>query len=157
MNLFAWIEATSLAEWIRVSAFGYPVMITLHSLGLAIMVGLSVVLSLRVIGAFSAIPATSLPQLLKIAWIGFIVNSISGFSLFAAQATSYLTNVPFLIKIALVFVGAILTGWLQSLVKSGSEAWAAAGGATAGARLVAVVTIVAWTGAMITGRLIAYL
>ena len=156
MNLFAWIEATSLAEWVRVSALGYPMMITLHSLGLGIMVGLSVVLSLRVIGAFKTIPATSLPQLLKVAWIGFIVNTISGFSLFAAQATSYLTNVPFIIKIVLVFVGAILTGWLQALA-NGAPSWGPTGNAPAAAKLVAVVAIVAWTGAMITGRLIAYL
>ena len=52
MSLIAWIENSALGEWVRVSIWGYPMMITLHSLGLAIMVGLSVVLSLRVLGLF---------------------------------------------------------------------------------------------------------
>jgi hypothetical protein len=150
-----WIEATGLAEWIRVSALGYPMMIMFHSLGLAIMVGMSVVLSLRVVGAFPGIPYSSLPGFLKVAWIGFIINTISGFSLFAAQATSYLTNVPFIIKIIFVFIGAILVGWLQGLIKSGADSWSA--GASPLAKAVAVVTIVVWAVAMVTGRLIAYL
>jgi hypothetical protein len=119
------------------------------------MVGMSVVLSLRVVGAFPGIPYSSLPGFLKVAWIGFIINTISGFSLFAAQATSYLTNVPFIIKIIFVFIGAILVGWLQGLIKSGADSWSA--GASPLAKAVAVVTIVVWAVAMVTGRLIAYL
>ena len=157
MNLFAWLEATGLAEWVRVSTVGYPAMITLHSLGLAIMVGLSTVLSLRVTGAFAAIPFKSLSGLLKVAWIGFIINTISGTALFTAQAASYVENTQFLLKIALVFVGAILVGWLQSLVNAGSESWSRSGTASTTAKAVAILTIVAWTGAMVTGRLIAYL
>jgi hypothetical protein len=157
VNLLAWIEATGLAEWIRVSALGYPLMITLHSLGLAIMVGLSVVLSLRVLGFFREIPYTSLDRLLKVAWIGFIVNTISGSALFAAQATSYVHNTQFLIKITLVFVGAITVAWLQAIVKSDASSWSPTAPAPGLARFVATASIVAWAGATVTGRLIAYL
>jgi hypothetical protein len=157
VNLFSWIEATGLAEWIRVSALGYPMMITLHSLGLAIMVGLSVVLALRVLGWFGTIPYAALHGLLKVAWVGFIVNTISGTALFAAQATTYVTDVTFLLKISLVFLGAIAVAWLQGIVKSSAVNWDGAGGAPALARGVAIFSIIAWAGATVTGRLIAYL
>lgn len=155
--MFQWIEDSAIAEYIRVSAFGYPAMITLHSLGLAIMVGLSVVLSLRVLGFFQAIPYPSLYKLLKVAWVGFIVNFISGGLLFAAQATTYMTDGTFLTKMSLVIIGAILVGILQGMVKKGVTEWTPGRPAPTAAKVVAALAIVAWTGGMVTGRLIAYL
>ena len=156
MGLLAWIEGTQLAEFIRVSAYGYPAMITLHSLGLAIMVGLSVILSLRVLGLFSTIPFSSLYRLLKVAWVGFIVNFISGGSLFAASATAYIVDATFLIKMAMVILGAILVAVMQSMIKTAIAAGPVQE-APANLKMVAWLTIIAWTIAMITGRLIAYL
>lgn len=155
MNLLVWIEGSALAEYVRVSAYGYPAMITLHSLGLAIMVGLSVVLSLRVLGFFDEIPYPSLHKLLKVAWIGFIVNFLSGSALFAAQATTYVTDVTFLLKMAFVIIGAVFVAILQGMVKAGADTWGAK--PPAAPRIVAVLAIVCWTIGMVTGRLIAYL
>ena len=146
-----------MAEYIRVSAYGYPAMITLHSLGLAIMVGLSVVLSLRILGFFSAIPYTTLHKQLKIAWIGFIVNFISGGLLFAAQATTYITDFEFIIKMTFVILGAILVAVMQGQVKASSAGWTESHPPPAITRTLAALAIVSWTLGMITGRLIAYL
>lgn len=157
MNLLTWIEASALAEYIRVSAYGYPAMITLHSLGLAIMVGLSVVLSLRVLGLFSELPYSGLYRLLKVAWIGFIVNFISGGALFTTQATTYVTDFEFLLKMACVIAGAILVGILQGMIKSGAHAWTKATPPPTAAKAVAAAAIFCWLVGMISGRLIAYL
>ena len=157
MGFIAWIEGTSLAEMVRVSAYGYPVMITLHSLGLAIMVGLSVVLSLRVIGLFPAIPYSALQKLLKIAWIGFIINFLSGSSLFAAQATAFIVDWVFLLKMAMVIVGAILVGVMQSMINTALASGGGEAAASSGLKVVAWLAIAAWTVGMVAGRLIAYL
>jgi hypothetical protein len=156
VGLFTWIEETGLAEYVRVSAYGYPAMITLHSLGLAIMVGLSVVLSLRVLGVFSAIPFSSLSKLLKVAWIGFIVNFVSGGALFASNATSYMQDGVFLTKMTMVIIGAILVGIMQSMIRTALANDAASAGADRTLKMLARLTIYAWTIGMITGRLIAY-
>ena len=158
MNLLIWIEETSLAEYVRVAAYGYPAMITLHSLGLAIMVGLSLVLSFRALGLYATIPYSSLHRLLKVAWVGFVINFLSGSALFTTQATTYITDFEFLLKMFLVLVGATFVALLQGVVGATN----AAGGGTASvgnnlAKIYAIGTIVAWLGAMITGRLIAYL
>ena len=157
MDLIQWIEDSGIAEYIRVSAYGYPAMIALHSLGLAIMVGLSVVLSLRILGFFQPIPYVSLHRQLKIAWVGFIVNFISGGLLFASQATTYMTDREFLLKMAFVIIGAILVAVLQGRVKSGSASWTASSPPPGGTRTLAMLTIACWVFGMITGRLIAYL
>ena len=158
MGLITWIENTGYAEMIRVSAYGYPIMITLHSLGLAIMVGLSVVLSLRVLGFFATIPYSSLQRLLKVAWVGFIVNFISGGSLFSASATTFIVDGVFLVKMAMVIVGAILVAMMQSSINTALASGSVdTGPSPANLKLLAWLTIGAWTIAMVTGRLIAYL
>lgn len=157
MGLITWIENTGLAEVVRVSAYGYPIMIMLHSLGLAIMVGLSVILSLRVLGWFSAIPFSSLQKLLKVAWVGFIVNFISGGALFSSAATSYMVDPVFLIKMSMVILGAILVGVMQGMIKTAVASGHGNDEASTGLKAVAWFAIGAWTIGMVTGRLIAYL
>jgi hypothetical protein len=155
VGFLLWLEETPLADWVRTSAIGYPLMITSHGVGMAIMVGLALALSMRLLGAFRALPYSSLPSFLVIAWIGFGINFLSGAALFTTQATSYVTSTPFLIKIALVLAGAIAVGLQQATV--GRDAAAVDGPPTAGVRLTAIASIVFWVGAIVTGRLIAYL
>jgi len=157
VGFITWIENTGLAEYVRVSAYGYPAMITLHSLGLAIMVGLSVVLSLRVLGLFDTIPYSSLYRLLKIAWVGFIINFLSGSSLFAANATGFIVDPYFLIKMAMVIIGAILVGIMQNMIKAALATGNAEAAVNPNIKIVAWLAIAAWTVGMVTGRLIAYL
>lgn len=158
MGFLTWIENTAVADYVRVSAYGYPAMITLHSLGLAIIVGLSVVLSLRVIGLFSVIPYSSLYRLLKVAWVGFIINLLSGTALFAANATGFMDNKMFILKISMVFVGVILVAMMQTMIKgalaSGNVEQAASNPRL---KLLAWLTILAWAVGMVSGRLIAYI
>lgn len=142
---------------VRVSAYGYPVMITLHSLGLAIMVGMSVVLSLRVLGLFSAIPYTSLQKLLRVAWIGFIINFLSGSSLFAANATGFIVDWVFDVKMTMVIIGAILVGVTQSMIGTALATGKGEAAATTGLKVIAAVTIVVWATGMTFGRLVPYL
>lgn len=156
MAFLQWLEATSLAEYVRVSAFGYPAAIALHSIGLAVMVGPILMLDLRLLGRFNGIPYESLSRILGVAWIGFLINFLSGAALFATQAVDYMTNVPFLIKIALVLTGAITAAQQQTVMARQASTWNASG-VPGSVRAVAIASIIFWVGAIITGRLIAYL
>ena len=62
-----WIESSAFAEWVRTSFVGYPMLLTLHSIGMAIMVGLMFVVSLRLVGSFQRIPYVSLEKLISAA------------------------------------------------------------------------------------------
>lgn len=156
MAFLEWLEATGLAEWARVSIWGYPIAITAHSIGLAVMVGPVLILDLRLLGWFKSIPYSSLSRILGVAWVGFAINFISGVVLFAMQATSYITNVPFLVKIGLVLLGAISAAQQQSVIARNASSWDTSG-VPSSVTTVAIISIVFWVGAIITGRLIAYL
>jgi hypothetical protein len=155
VGFLTWLEATGLAEWVRTSTAGYPMMITCHAIGMGIMVGLSVMLDFRLLGGFAGIPVAALHRLLGIAWIGFGINFLSGVALFSSQATAYIVNVVFMTKLALVFLGAIAAAILQpQLAHAGS--WPG-GRAPGGTRTLAFLSIVFWLGAIVLGRLTAYL
>ncbi|HVY63865.1 MAG TPA: hypothetical protein VHH11_03505 [Gammaproteobacteria bacterium] len=155
MAFFAWLEASGLAEWVRSSSVGYPTVITLHAIGMAIMVGLCVIVDLRLLGKFDGIPYQSLQRLLPVAWVGFGINSLSGTGLFVAQATMFATDLMFIAKIVLVFLGAATAAILQpELAKAGT--WPG-GVPPANVRRVAIISIVFWLAAIVTGRLTAYI
>jgi hypothetical protein len=153
VGFLAWLEATGLAEWVRSSTAGYPSMIALHALGMAIMVGLSLLLDLRVLGWFADVPLAALRRFFGLGWIGFGINFISGSALFSAQATSYIVDWVFMTKMTLVLLGAITAGILQPAVAKLAPGEELAGGT----RAIAGVAIVIWIVAIVMGRLTAYL
>ena len=149
MGFLTWLEATGLAEWVRSSTAGYPSMIALHALGMAVMVGLSLVIDLRVLGWFAGIPLAALQRFFRLAWIGFGINFLSGSALFSAQATSYIVDWVFMTKMLLVLLGGITAAILQPAVVKGEI--------SGGTKAVAALAIVFWVAAIIMGRLTAYL
>ena len=61
------VEQTSLAIWVGESLYGYPFLLSVHAVGLAIVVGLSVVTSLRLLNFHKHISPESLLALIRIA------------------------------------------------------------------------------------------
>jgi hypothetical protein len=151
-----WLEATGLADWVRSSNLGYPMMITLHAFGMAIMVGLSLALDLRLVGRFAGIPYSALQRFLGVAWIGFGINFVSGSCLFAAQATTYITDWTFMSKMGFVVLGAITAAILQTNVNRDSASWNPEKPPSR-VRTIAIIGIVFWLLAITLGRLTAYL
>ena len=158
MAFFEWLEDTGLAIWVGDSMHGYPLMLSLHAIGLAMVVGVFSVLGLRLLGLFSALPLSAFVMSIRIAWFGFLVNGLSGVALFTSQATVYVTSTPFLIKAASVACGGIAGGLIHwRLNKRASLAEEGEPQLDIALRLLGLVSLVSWTGAISAGRLIAYL
>lgn len=156
MGLLQWLEASAFAEWIQTSFVGYPVAITMHSVGMAIMVGLVLVLNLRLVGMFSRIPYAALSKLLGIAWVGFVINFLSGAALFIAQASVFATQASFIVKLLAVVVGASLAGYMQPILNRDAAAWGT-GAVPSNVRGLAMVSLFVWILAILAGRFTAYL
>ncbi len=157
MSTFEWLENTRLALWVAESMWGYPIMICLHAIGLGVVVGTLVMVDLRVLGAFRGIPYSSLRGLMKLAWAGFVVNLISGLSLFTAQATVFIENIPFLIKLPAIFLAICVAGIMQHRLQLNASAWDSNIAVDTNIKLLAVISVLLWLTAMVAGRLTAYL
>jgi uncharacterized membrane protein len=157
MALLQWMEDTSFSEWILTSSTGWPLMLTIHAIGLAIVVGIVFSMNLRMLGFYGTIPYTSINNFLRIAWIGIVMNVITGFSIFMTQAVSYVTSVPFLTKITFIILGIANLVYMQKVLKREAAGWQAAGGVPRIGYVLAGTSLFFWIVAVITGRLIAYL
>jgi len=155
--MFEWLENTSVALWVGESLWGYPIMLGLHAVGLAIVVGIFVMRDLRLIGFFEGIQYESLDSLRKLGWTGFVINAISGCFLFTSQATHFSTSTPFLLKISMIFIAAVLAAIIQNRMRDEASSWDEAGTVTGSVRVLAIASIAMWMGAIIAGRLTAYL
>lgn len=158
MLLFQWLEATALAIWVGESLWGYPIMLGSHAIGLAIVVGIFVILDLRMLRVIRGVSFNAFLSLFRLAWIGLIVNAISGSALFTSQATTFVESAPFLIKISAVISGVIVGIFIQRRLKLRAADWDNADtNIESSATALAVLSLVCWIGAIFAGRLIAYL
>jgi hypothetical protein len=155
--MFEWLEGTAVAIWVGESLYGYPFMLGMHAVGLSIVVGLFVMRDLRLMGCFEGISYESLDSLRKIAWTGFVVNAISGCFLFTSQATTFVSSTPFLLKISMIFLAAICAAIIQNKMRDDGAAWDSSGAVVGSVKTLAMVSIALWMGAIIAGRLTAYL
>ncbi len=110
MELFAALENSSLSAWLRESGsiWAYPTILTLHTLGLALLVGGNIALDLRVLGVAPHVEVSALDRLFPVMWWGFGINAVSGLLLFAADATSKGTLKIFMLKLACVAGGVVV-------------------------------------------------
>ncbi len=151
-----WLELTTFGTFVResTSAWGYPTFIVLHTVGLAVVVGTSTMIAIRVLGFANTIPLQPLGRLFPLMWFGFGLNLFSGSGLAAATATGQFTNVIFIAKLIFVIGGVICMRWLQKvLFQSGmgdNDAIPPIARGLAGSLLGF------WLLAMVSGRLIAY-
>ena len=156
MNAFEWMEQTSFAIWVGESLWSYPILIGMHAVGLAIVVGTLTMIDLRLLNNFQGIRFEALTSFLRVAWAGFLINALSGVALFTSQATTFVTNRPFLIKISLIFLAAICTAMIQQKMRDSAESWNDSG-VPGAVKTLAAVSILFWVGAIIAGRLTAYI
>lgn len=179
-----WMQALPISEWITDSNWGFPIMLVLHSWGMAAVVGILIMLDLRILGLARIAPLSAFPPMMGLAWVGFFVNLISGILMFMADANRLIVNWSFLSKMSCVLLGGIITAMLWRRLRAAGAlaarqsmaeprvAAAGGGGVVAvngedapgavplavdgSVRVLAVLSIAAWSGAILFGRWIAY-
>jgi hypothetical protein len=146
------VENLPLSAWLRESnsIWAYPTMLTLHTIGLALLVGASAALDLRVLGWGQALALADLRPLFRWMWVGFWVNALSGVVLLMADASTKAAAPMFLIKLGLVATGVAV------MAAQKRETFAPSAATARGARTLAFVSLTMWFTAIFAGRLMAY-
>ena len=153
-----WLENTAIGVWTRESPslWAYPAILTLHTIGLGVLVGANAIIDLRLLGFAPRLPLPSLSPLYRFMWAGFALNAVTGILLFVANATTKATQPVFYVKLGFIAAALIVTAAIRKTVdrdRSGSPQPAG----IRGAGRLAAVSLLLWTGAIAAGRLMAYL
>lgn len=126
----------------------------LHTVGLALVVGPNAVLDLRLLGAGSRLPLAPLRGVFRIMWIGFAINLSTGLVLFVSEAAEKGTQWVFFIKlllIALALTVAVLTK--RRVFGEGADF---SQPVPPRVKALAASSLVLWLGAIVAGRMMAY-
>jgi hypothetical protein len=138
------------------SQWGWPTAESLHFLSLAVLLGSVGLFDLRVLGLARAIPMTAVHRLVPFGIAAFAVNVITGSMFLMTAPGQYLFNPSFRLKVAcLAVAGLNVLVFYSAYARRLGE-----GGPTAPApvpiRIIAGVSLAAWIGVIIFGRLITY-
>jgi hypothetical protein len=93
---------------------------------------------------------------MRLAWLGLVINAISGIALFASQATVFVENTPFLIKLTMIALAALSAAVIHKRLHRDAADWDSAGRVAYPIRAIAAVSLTAIAAAIVAGRLIAY-
>jgi hypothetical protein len=169
------LETSALGVWIDSSSWAYPALLTAHGLGMAVVVGLTVMVSLRVLGFPRSAPLSAYHATWPYLLAAFVVNAASGAALFVADAAALAANRSFQIKLVSIVIGCVIVWRLYATVTGpaaraddaeftpgpfgerlidGSAAFAVPGSARL---LAAAAVLVWWLSVIVSGRLVAYL
>ena len=144
-----WIENTSLAVLVGTSFWAYPFLLSTHIIGLAIIVGIFAMRDFHLIGLVSGLSIPNFIELKNLAYCGFLINSLSGLMLFSSQASYLATNLPFLFKIFFIGTGMILASQIHKKINEKKD--------EPEVKTLATLSLICWFGAIVAGRLIAYI
>ena len=150
------LQDSAFGVWVSTSPslFAYPTILMLHTVGLAMVVGPNTVLNLRLLGAGRRIPLESLRPVFGVMVLGFAVNASTGLALFISEAAEKGTALIFWIKLTVIAV-ALLVARRTKRDLYGPAAPPA--NAVAGRlKVLAVLSLCLWLGAIFAGRLMAY-
>ena len=150
-----WLESLPLSVWVHESPsiWAQPTVMTLHTMGMGVLVGASWVLDLRLLGISRGIPLSAFRWVFRAVAISLVVNVVTGVLLFMARATLWGTAFPFLLKILFVVASAAtLLPIRKYVLEHGDELREP----DSRGRFLAMASIAAWTAAITAGRLLAY-
>ena len=147
--MLVWIENTSLALWVGTSLWAYPVLLSAHITGLAVIVGIIAMRDFHLLGFINGVTEANFLELKKLAYCGFLINGISGIMLFASQASYLSTNLPFLVKLFFIGSGMLLASKIYKKIEKNT-------GRTS-TKILAILSLFSWFSAITAGRLIAYI
>jgi hypothetical protein len=157
VTLLSTIEYSAFCTWVRESnsLWAYPGILFMHTMGTAMVVGVSAMVDLRVIGfARRQLPMAPLERYFPVIWAGFWVSAISGTILFAADATSKIVSPLFGMKMLMIVLGVLTMVLIRRTVFRDPTGEASVSGR---ARWLAAASLVLWFGAIAAGRLMAYI
>ena len=160
--LYHWcqlIYVTKLSVAIRESTWIFPIIESIHTLGIVLVVGTVSVFDLRLLGLIMKREPVSRigHQLLPWTWAGFSVMFVTGLLLSIAESATNYHNVAFRIKLLLLVLVGLNPLIFHLTIYRSVNTWDVANVTPLRARTAATCSLVLWTGIIVAGRMIAYL
>jgi hypothetical protein len=158
LSVCEWLQNLSWASGIKHSAWQFPVMESIHSLALSVMLWPAALLDLRLLGVVMRKRPVSqvASQFLPWVWTGFTVMVLTGALLFCSEAVKCYNSPFFRIKVVLVGVAGLNALVFHKAVFRGVAIWDKDAPTPWRAKLAGACSLAVWIGVVAMGRALAY-
>jgi hypothetical protein len=147
---------TALGEFMRESRWAWPILESLHFIGMTVLVGTIGMFDLRLMGFARRVPLPALHRLIPLGIAGFFLNALTGICFICATPDQYIFNMAFRVKVTLILVAGLNVLFFYSRVFRRLEAMAVDEAPPLVAQLAGFVSLSAWVGVMSAGRLLTF-
>jgi uncharacterized membrane protein len=157
LEIFQWVQSTSLASSLRGSALVYPIVMSGHLTGMGLFGGMIAITDARLLGlAMRKYPIADIVNQLRV-WkrIGGVLVITCGALLLASKAEFYYYNPFYWTKMALLLLVGVHAFVFRS-VYSNPEALDAAAKIPTKAKVAACISLLLWICLVTAGRSIGY-
>ena len=157
-SMLDWLQKTSVAVQIRDSLFAFPLLESVHVVGLALVFGTIAVLDFRLLGVASTTRPVSrvMSDLLKWTWAAFTLTAVTGALMFSTNAVVYFHNSYFRAKMILLVLAGVNMLVFEFTGRPTMHRWDAAPATPRAARAAATISLIIWVGVIVTGRVIGF-
>lgn len=158
IDLFRWLDHSSWSTALRENELIFPIIETIHILGLGISVGLIMWVDLRLLGYIMREKPVSLviQGIERWAIFGFAIMILSGSLLFLSEPMKCYTTIAFRIKAVLLVLAGANVWYFHSRVSKGLAKWDSAVILPWPARMVGLLSLTLWLSIIVAGRWTAY-
>lgn len=152
---FKWCDGTWVAETIRGSKYLFPIIEAIHLLGLTVLLGIMVIISLRLFGFILQHESTRdlATDLRPYTWTSIITMLVTGFLLFSSEALKCYDSPSFRFKMACLILALIFQVTVYHKATTSDRVDASPGYA----RVTAILALALWFGVGVGGRAIGFL
>jgi len=142
--------------WVRdsPSVFAFPSILTLHTIGMGVVAGLSAAVDVRILGVAAGVPLTEAQRFRAFLWSGFWLNAVSGVVLLIGYPTKALTNPLFYVKLTFIALAVVVQLAIERRVLR--DPHIDVNGVPRTGKVLAIASLVCWAAAIASGRFLAY-
>jgi hypothetical protein len=138
------------------TAWAWPIVESVHFLGLCMLIGCIGTFDLRLLGVAKRVPIAAMHRLIPFGILGFVINVSSGLLFVLTEPDQYIYNISFHIKLLFLAIAGLNAGMFY--VSSYRQVFTAQASLNAPlrAKVIAAISLCAWLTVIVAGRLITF-
>lgn len=152
VSFFQWCETSLIGIGIRKSIWQFPVIETIHIMGLTVLLGSVLIVDLRLLGiVLREHPVAEVAKDFMVwFWTALVIMVCTGLTLFLSEATRMSYNSAFFVKIILIVLGVTFHLTIhRRAIRLGA-------GDVGMSKLVPCLSVLCWLSVALAGRAIAF-
>jgi hypothetical protein len=138
------------------TAWAWPIVESLHFIGLCLLVGGIGAFDLRLLGVMKRVPIAIVHRFIPWGIMGFVLNMLTGAMFVLTEPDQYIFNPSFHLKLLSMAIGGLNAGTFYLTSYKRVFTSAATLDAPVHAKVIAAISLTAWVSVIVCGRLITF-